>query len=74
MPIDANFIGGAAQSFSRQQQIQSQRAMQKAQFDLQKKRFDLEDRLGSLKTQTRAEVEAVAARFIAGGYEVKIGG
>jgi len=39
-----------------------------------RRRFEIKDRLGKLKVQTRAEVEAAAARFIAGGYEVKIGG
>lgn len=39
-----------------------------------RRRFDLKGRLEGLKTQTRAEVEAAAARFIAHGYEVRIGG
>lgn len=39
-----------------------------------RRRFKLSDRLGSLKSQTRQEVQAAAARFCERGYEVKIGG
>lgn len=39
-----------------------------------RRRFELKDRLGNLKTQTKAEIEQAAARFADRGYEVKIGG
>ncbi len=39
-----------------------------------RRRFKLDDRLGSLPTQPRVDVEAFAARFSSQGYDVKIGG
>jgi len=39
-----------------------------------RRRFKLDDRLGSLATQSRVDVETFAARFSSRGYDVKIGG